>query len=170
MSMNSYFFKRLFRKEIKFIKRAFGRQKNSWSDKKYMSNHVFEKYINVNAAENNVSKIYYLGSFRADGKYLLRIKKVLQSGKYYKISWLNKGYSGYVEDDLGYVPYGDRVAIFLIQYADDNFRMIAELREVPEWQKLYTDPYKFSTLFDCRNIPKTALSSIYCKEKIYPID
>ena len=146
----------------KFFNRLFGQRKLSWSDKKHHSNYVFENFIS-DSDRQNVSKIFNLGSYRADGKYLAKIKKVIQLEKYNRICQLNKDYL-WGEDELGEVPYGVRVQIYIIEFKD-RLRLLAELLDDNISRK-----YEKSILYDKNSLPKNILQELMCKEQTYPYE
>lgn len=146
----------------KFFNRLFGKRRLSWSDKKHHSNYVFENFISAGDRQN-VSKIFNLGSYRADGKYLTKIKEVIQLEKYNRICQLSKDYL-WGEDELGEVPYGVRVQIYIIEF-NDRLRLLAELLDDSNFRK-----YQKSILYNKNFLPKNILQELVCKEQIYPYE
>lgn len=150
----------------KYFNRLFGKRKLSWSSKKHYSNYVFENFISAGDRQN-VSKIFKIGSYRADGKYLTKIKDILERGKYDKICSLDKD-DLYVVDESGEfeMPYGDAASVYLIQWINDNFQLIVEFKKAPELPKI--TPYEKSTLFNkVISLPKL---KIPCKKQVFPYD
>lgn len=147
----------------KFFNRLLNDQKLSWSTKKHMSNHVLESYISEDII-GKVSKIFVLGSYRADGKYLNKIMKIIENREYNQICTLNKE-RDFIEDELGKIPHGDYVNIYSVQWDKENYQLIFELSIAPELPKII--PYKTKVLFN-EIVDSPSLNSYKCLEQVYP--